>query len=667
VIGAGLTLMVPIGLVALVSLAAIIVIHMRRKTPPMIVLPSLRFWEPAIADSADRRRFRKPPITLPLLLQLLAALAIGLALARPAMDALPGMAGQRSTPQHSIVLLDGSTSMLSLAGDDDSVTKWDLARDEADDILREWQAGDVITIIVIGSRTQSTSASTEPQIDRLRERIRSTTAPGGIADIDTALELGGDLILPDRANRIILISDGALRANPETASAVEAPIDLRVVGSPENSLPNVAITSIGSQPVANQDGASRLSFALSSFAPETVRLPYRVQADGVDILASELDLLAGETRSVQVTLPQVTQTTEVIVDVGDSFMADNRATLLLEGSGSTGLEILLISDNPGPLERALGALPESRVDVFPTTTPGLRALAAGFDLVVFEGISPPPDDLPNTSMLFVRPIQVGDRFATEGVMGAPAIDRIDAGAPILEGVDLAGVTFGDTPVYRIEASDEVLVRGAANGLTGPLLWRGEIDGLRYVAFGFDLESSNITQRVAFPVLIARTVADLTVAPIPSTLALGDPLLYRISESVAEVAVTNPMGEITILTVPQAVDTVVFDSTGLDGLYTVDELGDDGQVLQASTFVVNAGHPVESDTRPNPSLGDALAGGSASDVAVTERQGLADLWPMLVSIAMAVIALEWLVFSAGVARLPTARSLASAFQRIGGRA
>lgn len=663
----GLTVLAPIGLFALAALAAIVVIHMRRQTPPAITLPSLRFWEPANAENSDRRRLRKPPITLPLVLQLLAALAIAFALARPAMDALPGMAGQRTTPQHTIVLLDGSTSMLGLADDEGSGTMWDLARDETDSILEEWQAGDVVTVIVIGSRTQSTSASTRQQVDRLRERLRETPAPGGIADINAALELGGHLVLPDRGNQVVLVTDGALRPNPDVAAAVPAPIELRLVGDPARTIPNVAITAIGSRTVANRENTYRLSFALSSFAPETVRLPYRVQADGVDVVASELDLASGETRSVEVTLPQGAQTADVVVDVADPFVADNRATLLLDRSGAGGLDVLLISDNPSALERALLALPEARVEVFPTSTPGIRALAAGFDLAVFQGVSPAPDDIPETPMLFVRPPRLGDHFVSEGVLGSPQIDRINAGASILEGVDLAGVTFGDTPIYQAGSGDEELVRGAANGLTGPLIWRGQLDDQRYVAYGFDLESSNITQRVAFPVLVARTVADLTVAPMPSTLGLGDPLLYRVSESASEISVTGPDGVTSTVPVPDALDTVVYEGTGQAGIHTVAELSETGQTLHETAFVINAGHPAESDLRPNGALDDALQGGNAPDLAVAERRGLADLWPMLAGIAMAVVALEWLVFRAGWLRLPPLRGLPVRFQRSGGRA
>ncbi|MDQ3655621.1 MAG: VWA domain-containing protein [Chloroflexota bacterium] len=662
----GLTLLTPLGLGALLALAAIVLIHMRRRTPPVTAVPSLRFWEPATAESSDRRRLRKPPVTLPFILQLIAALVIAFALARPAMPALPGVASQRTTPEHTMIVLDGSTSMLGLAGGDDSRTRWNLARDEAEELLDEWQAGDVVTMIVAGSRLETTSASTRQQVDRLGERVASMEAPGGIADIDAALELSADLVLPDRSNRLVLITDGAVRVNPEVASLVAAPIELQVVGQVDEAMPNVAVTSIGSRPIANRDDTYRLSFAISSFAPEAVRLPYRVQADGVDVVASEIDLAAAESRSIEVTLPQGARTAEVVIDVSDSFAADNRATVLLGGSDTTGLDILLISDNPSALERALGALPEARVDVFPTTTPGIRALATGFDLVVFQGISPLPDDIPDVPMLFVRPTQLGERFATRGVLTGPSIDRIDAGADILDGVEWAGVTFGDTPAYLLGDGEEELVRGTANGVDGPLVWRGDIDGSPYVAYGFDLESSNITQRVAFPVLIARSVADLATEPVASTLGLGEPLLYEVTQGATTVSMIDPGGDATLIDALETDGPILFEATGQAGRYTLTELGAGEQVLDEVVFVVNAGHPVESDLRPNDALAESLAGAAASDEAVTERRGLADIWPLLVAIAGTVIALEWLAASAGWLRLPSTRGLARSIPRFGGR-
>jgi hypothetical protein len=663
---AGLSLLAPIGLVGLLAVAAIVLIHMRRRTPPVMPVPSLRFWEPATAESSDKRRLRRPPITLPLILQLATALLVTFALARPVMDALPGLASQRTTPEHTMIVLDGSTSMLALARPDDTQSRWEIAQREVDRELGDWQEGDVITLLVAGNRLETTSVSTRPQVALLRERMSGMEVPGGIADIDAALELAADLVLPDRLNRLVLVSDGAVRVNPQVAARVAAPIDLRVIGQADDSLPNVAVTSIGVRPVANRDDIWRLSFAISSFAPEAVRLPYRVQADGVDVVTSELDLAAVESRTVEVTLPPGVGSAEVTIDVVDSFAADNRAAILPGGAGRAGLDILLVSDNPSALERALAALPESRVDVFPTSTPGIRALAEGFDLVVFQGIAPLPDDIPEAPMLLVRPTQMGDRFASQGVLTSPVIDQLDAGAPVLDGVDLAGVTFGDTPAYVLGGDEQEVVSGSAAGMSGPLVWRGEIEGLPYLAFGFDLESSNITQRVAFPVLIARSVAALTAAPAASTLALGEPLVYQPSPDSTSLSVVDPLGDATEVTVPVTDGPVLFESTGLSGRYTLTELRDGEAVAGDVVFMVNAGHPVESDLRPNDALADSLRGAAATGETVTARRGLAELWPVLVAIAGAIVAVEWLVASAGWVRVPSRRGLRSMLPGAGGQ-
>ncbi len=639
----GLTLLAPLGLIALIATGIIVLIHMRQHTPPIINLPSLRFWQPVKEDSLDRRRLRRPPMSWPLILQVTAAILIGLALARPAIDALPGLASQRTTPQHVIVLLDGSTSMLATTGSTSDVTHWELARDETVAILDDWQAGDVVTVIVTGSRLHTSSASTRLQVETLRDQITRADAPGGVADIDAALRLGGSLVLPDRDNLVMLITDGALRPNPAVAAGVPAPIELRLVGDPDTVLANVAVTSIGYRPLPDRDSTFRLSFAISAYTAEAVRLPYRVLADGVEVVSSQIDLAAGETRPIEVTLPSGSSVADVVIDVLDPFVADNQATLLLGDATTAGLDILLISDMAGALERALAALPDARVDVFASTTPGIRALAAGYDLTVFHGITPLVDDMPETPMIFIRPPQLGDRFGIEGVMTSPVIDRFDAGSTILDGVDLAGVTFGDTPAYQLVSGEQELVRGSGNGLSGALIWRGEVDGERYVALGFDLQTSNITQRVAFPVLIARAVAAITNPPVPSVLSIGAPLLYRTSDQAASIEVIAPNESVTAIPVPDAIDSALFEDTGIPGLYTIRELGPSDQLLAETVFVINAGHPLESDLRANPDLNAALQDGAVSAPATAPNEGLADLWPTIAAIALAVIALEWIVF------------------------
>ncbi|HEV2067918.1 MAG TPA: VWA domain-containing protein, partial [Thermomicrobiales bacterium] len=195
-------LLAPLGLLGLLASVAIVILHMRRRTPPAVTLPSLRFWRPAEEDQADRNRLRRPPVTLPLILQVLAAAVIALGLARPVVGGLLGEFGQRTEPQHLIMVLDGSTSMNAAAPEAGSRTRWDLARQEAMEALRDWQEGDVTTLVIAAGRLDTFSASTRPQVDAALDRLAIMDVPGGQMDLNAALELTRSLLLPDRSNRI---------------------------------------------------------------------------------------------------------------------------------------------------------------------------------------------------------------------------------------------------------------------------------------------------------------------------------------------------------------------------------------------------------------------------------------------------------------------------------
>lgn len=642
----GLPFLAPAGLIALVAAAIVIVIHMRRRTPPVRTLPSIRFWPVAPEDHAERSRLRRPPLTLPLILQVLAATLIALALARPVVDGVAGLAGQRSAPEHAIVILDGSTSMRAVEGPGSETSRWELAIRDLDRHFNAWQPGDVTTVIVTGGRLQSFSGSTARQVDDIRAMFTKMAPPGGRADIDAALTLAADLLLPDRANRLVVITDGAVHANPAVAAAVRAPIELRPVGEPGRAAPNLAVTSIGARALPGRNDQQRLAFTLASFGDEAVRAPYTVQADGVDVVTETLDLAPGASRSVEVNLPPGATNASVAVQTLDVQAVDNRATVQLSSAGLSALDILLLSDAPGSLERALSVIPDARVETFATTTPGLAALAVPYDLVVFEGFSPPADDVPARPMLFVRPQQIGETFAIEGVMSAPEIDQLQAGDPILDGVDLAGVTFGETPRYRVGAGDRVLVGGASADGRGPLIWRGSVADQPTVALAFDLAASNIGQRVAFPVLVSRIVADLTVSGLPGTVVIGEPVVYAPSRDASRVTFRNPAGRVATLDVSgdevAIRNDVTFDDTGLAGVYAVQEFRDDGQVVGEGSFVVNAGHPEESNLRPVGGLAESLRGGSELTSRPAAATGASELWPVLGAVALLLVVAEWLV-------------------------
>lgn len=676
-------LLAPLGLLAGLSLAIVVLLHMRRQVPATRRVSSLRFWSPATRDDLERSRLRKPPFSWMLLLQLLAAAALTIALARPFTDGVLGAFAGRTEPRHDIVILDGSTSMQAVMDLNASRTRFDEARATAIDLLDGWQPGDIITLLVVGTATQTVSVSNQQQADDLRARLRTMTVPGGRADMNAALRLAGNLLLPDRDNRITLVTDGAVAVDPAIVAAIHAPVTLHRVGG--GNATNDAITAISSRADTNGSGNVLVAFTVSHFADEAATVPYTVTTDGREIVSDVVTLGPNESRQVTVEVPGDIPAVAVAVPQRDILQADNAATLHLERDALSQLAIMLVADNPGALQRALAVIPGVRVDNYPGSTPGLAALSAGYDLAVFEGVSPPATDLPAIPMLFFQPQPIEGAFGIQGALAAPAIDTLDAGSPVLADVDLAGVTFGSVPLYTItphsgDEGPQVLVSGSGGSSSpdgtpvagsaggGPLLWQGRLNDQPYIAAAFTPDGSNIAQRVAFPILVANAVSALTVDQIPAALALGDPLTYRPSAGAASITIDRPLGSSVTLAVPPATTgaaadaasrAVTFLDTSQTGTYRVRELATDGSTLREGAFVVNAGQLQESDLRPNPDLAAALATGAAQTAGTAVASDRSEVWTLVAAAALVLILLEWIVALRRTPRRPRPASEAGA--------
>jgi hypothetical protein len=637
-----ISLLAPIGLFALLALPVIVVLHMRRTTPRPLTVPSLRFWLVAEPAQTRRTRWRRPPFSWLLLLQLLAAAALAVALARPATSRALDALGidLRTDPRHLLLLLDGSTSM-SATGPDGR-TRFEAARAEALDRLAGLQEGDAATVLLMGTQVTTLGATDAASLDLLRERVATLPLPGGQADLDGALALAADLVLPGRENDAVVVSDGAVAADPATVAALGAPVAFAAVGGDAANAAVVAVTA-RTDPAAPD--APLLYARVANFGPDSVNAPAVLLADGLEAGRQDVALPANGSAELGWRLPPGASEATVRLEHPDALPADNAATLPLAGSDALSLRILLVSDIPSPLARVLAAIPGARLQSEAGDRLEDPAPLGGFDLVVLEGVVAPPEALARlqTPLLVVAP-PAGGPVPVEGTMAAPEIERLRAGDPLLDGVDLAGAAFGDAPLLAPLAGREEVV-GAAEG---PLVARETVAGQPAVVFAFDPIASNLPRRVAFPILVANAVSELAPPPLPATSPLGEPLTISPRAGVAVVEVAPPTGEAVALPVPAPASggsrpEVLFAATGAPGAYRVTERDANGAETGSGRFVVNAGHPRESDLRPNPGLPAALAEGRANAPAAgAPESALSQLWPLLALLALGLLALEWIV-------------------------
>lgn len=647
-----MNLLAPIGLVGLAAIPLIVLFHMRHTTPPRRPVPSLRFWQAINPRPADERRLRRPPLSLPLLLQIAAAALLAFALARPATAAqLAALApGLYAEPRHLILLLDGSTSMTAAEGPGAATTVWDGARQATLDRLGALREGDVATVILMGTRPVVLTATDGASLVSLRERLATIPQPGGRADLDAGLSLASDLFLPHLDRHVVVISDGALTVDPAIVAEVAAPIELVLPDTgTDDTRANLAVIDMAARVNPGGDGTVGLYTSLVNYGPEEMTVPVVLYGDGLEVGRDEATVLAnGDVAPLRWLLPPGVSEVTVRIEHQDALAADDRATLFPgeAATGSIAPRILLITDLPGAVARALEAIENVQLEIAPSDNEAAIA-AGGYDLVVFDRAAPTVEMLRkiDTPSLWIAP-PVGGPFTAGETVGDPRVTRIRAGDPLLTGVDLSGATFGPTPTYLLNAGDEEIV-GSSDG---PLLFRTTVNDHPAVVLTVDPETSNLPKRVAFPVLVANLAGALAPDGVPAVIPLGEPLVYEPRAATAAVEVTSPSGQTVTLPAIAADDgdmavgsiqrDVIYTDTGAAGVYTLTEKDAVDGPLGSTRFVVNAGHPRESDLRPNPGLAAALAGSGSSEVTAARPERV-DLWPLLALIVLGVIGLEWI--------------------------
>jgi hypothetical protein len=454
--------------------------------------------------------------------------------------------------------------------------------------------------------------------------------PGGTPEGDAISRLLDGAALPGLDRRVTVITDGGL--------AVEGPAETLTVG---DDAPNAGIVRTTTAPLDN--GGLLVEATVLHARSGTETIPWVARTPERDIASGTVTLAGGASGTFEVRLPAgLTRVTlEIISD--DALPADNVAIVQPGGSGVSGMSIVLVSDVPGPLQRALEVLPGARVEVYPTTTPGIRDIAASADLVVYQAAAPTPEDMPDVPMLLVQPAGLDEAWQVSGVSPNPRLGDVAMDDAVLRDISLDGIAWGETPVYVLSDGTSVLAGGTDGDLAVPLIWRGALGDQPYVAWAFDPATSNISGRVTFPLLVAQTVAALAGSGGAGTLAPGDVVTLPVAPEAARVQVERPDNRTSTVTTHVEADGSMAASipvTSDAGVWIVSVLDSGGEEIDRGTLVVNAGDPVESRLRDTSPVTIRAGAGAAADGGGQQGNVLTEIWPLLVAAAIAVIVAEW---------------------------
>ncbi len=633
-----MSLLAPLGLLALLTLPVIVILHMLRARRRRVIVPSLIIWQRLPTRPAPRwhRRLRWSWL---LALHLLVALLLGLALAQP-QATLPWIGTARSLA----LIIDTSTSMAMREGGN---SRLELAQRRAASLIGAARGADQLVIISAGPRAHLVDHGTVADRARLLAALTSLQVEGAGADLGGALTIAETMLIDQPGTEIIFISDGALpppdlaalrlpmlidqpgteiifisdgALPPPDLAVLRLPMRIEIVGAPQ---PNRAIVTLAARPGAA--GAIHVYARLTNHSDRPFRGPARLFVDDQLRLTEAVTIQARSMLELAWTLPGPARMIRLELNGNDGLPLDDTASVQVSGTRPT--RALLVADHAPALARALQAIPELNLT---TIAPAEYTPSNNADLTIFVNVL--PDRWPTGGVLVIDPPAGSQLLAVAGSRTVEAGATITpTGEALLRDINLAGIAWGR--LAQIELPAWLTPLALSDGV--PLIMRGRFDQSELAVWNVNLANSALTSRLAFPLLVTRTVRDLTPPPWPAVVTLGEPLLYHADPRATRLELISPSGELRNITlIPRQPALLEF---AIPGNHQIRELA--GDRLIAETVVpVNAGALGEAD--PTPRLTSATVSRPAATV--TAQQATAQpLWSWLVIAALIALAGEWL--------------------------
>jgi hypothetical protein len=601
------------------------ILKLRRKD---VVVSSTFLWRQVIRDVQANAPFQKLRKNLLLLLQLIVALLIIFALARPFRRFL-ALGGR-----NIVVIVDTSASM---GATDVQPSRLEEAKRKAREIVRQQKPGDLIMILSASSRPQAVTGFTRESAE-LTRAIDSLTVHDTPTNMRDALNLAADLVASRSGGEsgvIDLISDGgfesqtgatspdgSLRYSLANLNLGKTHVNFQPVGKRQN---NVGITAVDFRRNLGAERTIQLLVVTHNYSPGAKRFNEEIYADDNLVEAHEVELAPDgeDTQPYDLPEPDHPVKMRVKLDVSDDMASDNVAALVLKPRKT--LKALVVGRENLFLENALKVDPSVELSKTPQFSSG-----KGYDVVIFYDAAPPK--LPEGNYLFLHCVSDQAPVKIDGMMSNVQPADWDRDHPVMRYLDIGNERFGSAlKAVPLGWGKELCVAES-----GSLVVAGEKNKMRAVFVGFSLNESMFPLRVAFPIFIANSVRWLGTGSDDSEIGqvrTGEAVTIPAPPGADRLTIAKPDGSRRELKVNEQ-GGAIFDEVDETGLYQADGRG------FSYPFAANLASASESDTTPHDKLTI-----TDNPSATTGRQ-VPDNWemlPILITLALGVLAYEWWAF------------------------
>jgi hypothetical protein len=599
----------PGGLFLLALLVPLVVLYILKIQRRRRVVASTWLWATAQCDLMARAPWKRFLAQVPLLVQALALAALALALSRPATRG-PGFTGD-----HVAIILDASASMSAEVPGPGAVTRLDLAKRGARDILAALAPGSDAIVLEAGRDARLLSPLDRDRV-RLRAAVDGAVARDVEGDLGQAVALAVDRLRPlGGARRIVVLTDGNL-AHPAALAGAALPVEVVLVGGlvDNAAIVRVDVRSGQSPTTAAEQVQAFLVVANFGRAPRDLYVTMR-EENASDVLASRRVVVQpGERLPVplewQPSPGDYRQGLVFEISPHDAMPTDDVAYGRVPAGDK--LPVFLAGASPW-VGRALAADP--RVDLHTGTVAELER-GAGVDLdtfVVVDGAC--PGGAPGGDLLVVHP-PPGPCAGT--LVGAavehPEITSWENGDPRLRLVDLDGVHVARANLLTADGASLRLVTARQGALVTDISTSTRTGTL----IGFDPGESDWPLKASFVVFVRNLLEQARAhraQGVSGPARAGEPMRVVLPASATHVVATGPGGE--KLDVSQRGGLAVLPDVARAGFYRVTW---QGPQAGATLVPANLTSAAESDLSPrslvvdpaSPGVGVTVTAGAPPD-------------------------------------------------------
>ncbi len=472
-----MNLALPLGLLGLLSIAALILIYIFKPKYQDKKVSSTYVWKLSL-----QYRKRKVPLqwlqgSLLFLVQVLILSAIALAMAQPFFVTA-------SSGGEKIAVLDASASMLA---EKDGKSIFERAKDEIGRLAEETMPEDKFTVI-LASNEASVAIRRSDSLSYVKQKLFETECGFAEPDLDGAMEL----------------AEGVLNENP--SAEVYLFTDREVTDSGSVHVVNLSDgewnASVLGLTVRRNNNRCVFTARIASYGAEA-EMAVKLFVDGKEQLSRVA--VCGKDAETEVVWDSLDifsfEQARVLLVAEDSFPYDNEGYCF--GESAEQFRVQYVSSDQSFLYSALSTTGNCDVTL---VTDVSKAESEGYDLYVYYGVLPTAAPQDGSIWIFDPPKELSPVFGFEigGKVGTAKDTPLkgeggnsEAYRSITEGVSPSRITVSEySRIDRFSEYEMILMCG-----TDPVLLARESNGQKTVICAFDLHMSNLSVLPDFPLLV----------------------------------------------------------------------------------------------------------------------------------------------------------------------